>query len=60
MFENLLNAKEEMIQRMKKETLLHLDFEKFRKSMQCLKRDLEIMGYRLSRDKLYGRPYRDE
>lgn len=59
-FERLLNAKEEMIHRLKREVDAENDFEKFRKSMQCLKRDLEIMGYKPSRDKLFGRPFRDE
>jgi len=60
MFENLLAAKEELILRLKKDGDIENDFEKFSKSLQCLKRDMEIMGFKPSREKLFGRPYRDE
>ncbi|MGA9172552.1 MAG: hypothetical protein WBZ33_01015 [Thermoactinomyces sp.] len=54
MFEALLAAKEDALVKWKKET----EYENFMKSMQKLKKDMETMGIKPSKEKLYGRPYR--
>ncbi|MBA4542798.1 MULTISPECIES: hypothetical protein [Thermoactinomyces] len=54
MFDALLAAKEDALVKWKKES----EYENFTKSVQKLKRDMETMGIKPSKEKLYGRPYR--
>jgi hypothetical protein len=54
MFDALLIAKDEALIKWKKET----EYENYMKSIQKLKKDLETMGIKPAKEKLYGRPYR--
>jgi hypothetical protein len=54
MFDALLRARDEYLTQQKKVD----EYENFARSVQKLKKDLEAMGIKPSREKLYGRPYK--
>jgi hypothetical protein len=54
MLHALIVAKEELLSRWKKEK----EYENFARNMRKLRQDLESMGMKPSKEKLFGRPYR--
>ncbi|WP_231855194.1 hypothetical protein [Thermoactinomyces sp. AS95] len=55
MFDTLLTAKEKLLRENNRN-----DFECFAKSVQKLKRDMEALGIKPTKEKLYGRPYQSQ
>ncbi|WP_164491807.1 hypothetical protein [Staphylospora marina] len=55
MLHALIAAKEELLARWNKKN----EYEELARNMQKLKQDMELLGMRPKKEKLYGRPYRD-
>ena len=55
MFDTLLSAKEKMLRENEQN-----EFECFAKSVLKLKRDIEALGIKPPKEKLYGRPYKGQ
>ncbi|MBA4551949.1 hypothetical protein H1043_09345 [Thermoactinomyces vulgaris] len=55
MFDTLLTAKEKLLRENNRN-----DFECFAKSVQKLKKDMEALGIKPTKEKLYGRPYQSQ
>ncbi|MFC7441892.1 hypothetical protein [Laceyella putida] len=58
MFHALLAARDELLAKRHKNQ--ENEFEMFAKSVQKLKKDIEALGIKPSKEKLYGKPFRGE
>ncbi|AUS09816.1 hypothetical protein C1X05_13965 [Laceyella sacchari] len=58
MFHALLAARDELLS--KRHNNQENEYEMFAKSVQKLKKDMEVLGIKPSKEKLYGRPFRGE